>query len=109
VLFYPGTDQVYPASSLGVLGPLVSLRLKHWRRGLQDVAYLDLAMQANPVQALAIIDQMVPEALWEYGGSDPDDPTWVRSDIHWSIDPDDWETARDMLADLVEAARAGRR
>src|SRR5205814_2116024 len=43
VLFYPGTDMVYPTDSYGVQGPFASLRLKDWRRGLQDVDYLTLA------------------------------------------------------------------
>jgi hypothetical protein len=40
--------------------------------------------------------------LWEYGVSDPEDPTWVLTDISWSIDPDDWEAARTELADIIE-------
>jgi hypothetical protein len=34
--------------------------------------------------------------------SDPEDPTWVLTDISWSIDPDDWEAARAELADIIE-------
>jgi hypothetical protein len=37
--------------------------------------------------------------------SDPQDPTWVRTDISWSTDPDDWEAARAELADIIEGAR----
>jgi hypothetical protein len=40
VLLYPGTDTHYPEESYDVLGPFTSLRLKHWRRGIQDVDYL---------------------------------------------------------------------
>ncbi|MCP4692716.1 MAG: DUF4091 domain-containing protein, partial [Desulfobacterales bacterium] len=43
VLFYPGSDSRYPQSSYGVAGPFASLRLKHWRRGVQDADYLALA------------------------------------------------------------------
>jgi len=35
---------------------------------------------------------MVPKALWEYGVSDANDPTWVQTDISWPINPDVWET-----------------
>jgi len=45
---------------------------------------------------------MVPLVLWEYGVDDPDDPTWVRTDISWSTNPDDWEAARAELADIIE-------
>ena len=102
VLFYPGTDTVFPADSQGLEGPIASLRLKHWRRGLQDVDYLVLAAAKDPAAVQKIVQERVPKALWEYGVADPDDPTWVRTDISWSTDPDDWEAARKELADLIE-------
>ena len=105
VLFYPGTDLLYPQDSYGLDGPIVSLRLKHWRRGLQDAEYLALAASAAPQATQAIVDQMVPEVLWEYGIDDPNDPTYVRTDISWSRDPDDWEAARRTLAGLIEGSR----
>ncbi len=102
VMFYPGTDTAYPAESYGVQGPLASLRLKYWRRGIQDVDYLALAQQKDPVKTQQILNQIVPKALWEYGVNDPSDPTWVRTDISWSNDPDVWEAARKQLADIIE-------
>lgn len=102
VLFYPGIDQVFPSESYGLAGPIASLRLKHWRRGVQDIDYLALAYAIDPTRTAQIVQQMVPKALWEYDVSDPGDPTWVRSDISWSIDPDDWEAARSELADIIE-------
>ena len=105
VLFYPGTDLVYPSESYGVRGPFASLRLKLWRRGIQDVDYLTLAAAIAPERVSQIVEETVPLALWEYGVNDPDDPTWVRTDISWSNDPDGWEAARDELADIIESAR----
>lgn len=102
VLFYPGTDKVYPEESYGVLGPFASLRLKHWRRGIQDVDYITLAMIMDPTATQEIVNRMVPKVLWEYGIADPKDPTWVRTDISWSTNPDDWEKARAELADIIE-------
>ncbi len=102
VLFYPGTDLVYPSESYGLDGPIASLRLKHWRRGLQDYEYLALASAIDPAAVNAIVRSMVPKALWEYGVTDPGDPTWVRTDISWSIDPDDWEAARSTLACIIQ-------
>lgn len=103
VLFYPGTDRQFPADSLGVAGPMASLRMKYWRRGVQDADYVALAHAANPTATRAIVERMVPKVLWEVGVAEPGDPTWVRGDISWSIDPDDWEAARRQLADLIEA------
>lgn len=33
----------------------------------------------------------------------PVTPTYVRTDISWSIDPDVWEAARSQLAGIIEA------
>jgi hypothetical protein len=104
VFFYPGTDSLYPADSYGVDGPFASLRLKHWRRGLEDVEYLTLASAINPAAVTSLVNAMVPKALWEYGVSDPNDPTWVRSDISWSVDPNAWESARQQLANIITGA-----
>jgi hypothetical protein len=103
VLFYPGTDTVFPEDSYGVKGPLASLRLKHWRRGIQDVDYLTLASKIAPERVSAIVQRMVPKTLWDLGVADPQDPTWTVADIAWSINPDDWERARAELADIIES------
>jgi hypothetical protein len=102
VLMYPGTDTLYPDESYGVLGPFASLRLKHWRRGIQDTDYLALAAEIDPARVQVIVQTMIPAALWEVGVTDPGDPTWVRADISWSTDPDAWEAARAELADIIE-------
>ena len=102
VLLYPGTDTRYPGDSYGVMGPFASLRLKHWRRGIQDVDYLTLAEAISPTRTAEIVNEIIPQVLWEYGVDDPEDPSWVCTDISWSTDPDDWETARAELADIIE-------
>lgn len=104
VLFYPGTDKVFPAESYGVNGPLASLRLKHWRRGIQDVDYLSMARQASPAAVDEIVNRIIPKVLWEYGVADENDPTWVFANISWSNDPDVWEEARKQLADIIESS-----
>ncbi len=105
VLFFPGTDLAFPAGSYGVNGPFASLRLKHWRRGIQDVDYLTQAAAAAPVRTAQIVNATIPTVLWEYGVDDPSDPTWIRTDISWSTDPDVWEAARQELADIIEAGK----
>ncbi len=105
VLFYPGTDMVFPDDSYGVAGPIASLRMKHWRRGIQDVDYLTLASKIDPVRVKAIVDATVPKVLWENGVDDPKDPTSVHADISWSTDPDVWEATRAQLADIIEGKK----
>ncbi len=102
VLFYPGTDTHFPDESYGVSGPFASLRLKMWRRGIQDVDYLTMAATINPTRTAEIVNEIVPTVLWEYGVEDQGDPTWVLTDISWSTDPDVWEAARAELADIIE-------
>lgn len=102
VLFYPGTDTRYPEDSYGVSGPFASVRLKLWRRGIQDIDYLTLAAAINPARTSEIVNEIIPKALWEYGVSDPEDPNWVRTDISWSTNPDVWENARAELSDIIE-------
>jgi hypothetical protein len=102
VLFYPGTDKIFKGESYGIDGPIASLRMKFWRRGVQDVDYLAMAAKIDPAAVQAIVKQMVPKVMWEVGVGDPSDPSWVMGPVYWSTDPDVWEQARDQLADIIE-------
>jgi hypothetical protein len=102
VLFYPGIDSQFPAQSRGLQGPIASLRLKHWRRGIQDVDYITMAARVNPSATEALVQKMVPKVLWELGISDPNDPTWVLAPPSWNTNPDSWEAARLQLAAIIE-------
>ncbi len=103
VLMYPGTDTKFPASSYGIAGPIVSLRLKHWRRGVEDVEYLTLAAAKDSAKVEAIVDKMVPKVLWEQQCHDPvSDCSYTYAPISWSENPDDWEAARASLAHIID-------
>ena len=102
LLFYPGSDTKFPDSSYGLEGPIASLRIKHWRRGIQDVDYLTIASKKNPARAKEIMNSIVKKVLWENGVTDANDPTWKKCDIGWSTDPDQWENARLQLADIID-------
>ena len=100
---YPGTDTKFPASSYGIAGPIVSLRLKHWRRGIEDADYLTLAAAKESAKVAAIVDSMVPEVLWEQQCHDPvSDCSYTYAPISWSENPDDWEAARASLAHIID-------
>lgn len=101
VLLYPGTDMLFPGSSYGLAGPIASLRLKYWRRGIEDAAYLKLASAVDASATQQVINKMVPKVLWEYGVADGADPTWQRCDISWSTNPDVWDGAREELARII--------
>lgn len=102
LLFYPGTDKVYPAESYNLNGPIASLRLKFWRRGIQDIDYVTMAAKINPTKTQEIVNRMVPKVLWEVGVDNPADPTYRNGPVSWSDDPAVWEAARLELANIIE-------
>jgi len=100
VLLYPGTDFAFPNESYDVWGPFVSLRMKYWRRGLQDVEYIELFKQrCGEEAAQAYIQRMMPKALWEVG-----DKKWYP-EISWPQDWDAWEGIRRALGNAIAAGR----
>ena len=60
-----------------------------------------MAAAVDPAATAAIVNRIVPRVLWEYDVEDAGDPTWVLTDISWSTDPDDWEAAREDLAEII--------
>ena len=101
-MFYPGTDKIFPSSSYGLNGPIASMRLKEWRRGIQDIDYVTLANKIDPVRTQAIVNSMARKVLWENGVTDKSDPTYVKCDIGWPTDPESWEGARAALANIID-------
>lgn len=99
-LVYPGSDLGNPQDSYGVNGPIASLRLKSWRRGIQDADYIAIARQIDPVATAEIVQAAIPKALWENpapGG----DPSYFIGPISWSSNPDDWEAKRSQLSNII--------
>lgn len=91
--FYPGQDKVYIEEDRGLPGPLASIRMKNWRRGMQDYEYLWLADEMGLADEVArITNQAVPAALWD---------TTTRSDVSWSEHGYSFEALRRELADLI--------
>ena len=56
VLIYPGEDRLHPLESRGVPGPIATIQLANFRRGLQDHQYLTLARKLG-------LDSVVNEVL----------------------------------------------
>ena len=105
VLVYPGNDINHPANSYGVDGPFASLRLKEWRRGTQDGDYLTFARSIDPVATAAIVQRTMPKALWENKapGWPTGDPSYFYGRDSWSSNPDDWESSRAQLAQIISS------
>ncbi len=91
VLFYPGQDALFPEEDRNYPGPVSSIRMKMYRRGIQDVEYMWLAEQsghAGEVQTL--LAGLLPNIMWEAQAV----PTWSNANA-------DYEAARRQLADLI--------
>ncbi len=93
-LVYPGQDNLYPGDSRGLAGPLAGIRLKNWRRGVQDYEYLYLARQMG-LDVTALVDSVVPAAFDEIA------PTVQPP---WSNKGYKYENVRRQVAELIASA-----
>ncbi len=93
LLIYPGRDHLFPDSDAGFDGPLASIRLKNWRRGIEDVEYLVMARAAGfDDEVDALLDTMVPQAL---------DQMRAGAAVSWPEDAATWRQARRYLFELL--------
>ena len=93
VLVYPGFQLSrigYPAAA----GPIPSMRLKAWHRGLQDAELYFLARSRYPQEADNLIKQLIPRALGEAVAHGDTQPTWPH-------DAASWISWRDGLMELL--------
>ncbi len=95
LLFWPGRDFLFPKSDRGIDGPLPSIRLKNWRRGIQDVEYLVLARKAGHDELVdQLLSTLLPRTLDESEAGAP---------VSWPDDGEKWLIARKMLANALSA------
>ena len=92
---------VYPGNRLGDIGyarapgPVPSMRLKAWRRGLQDAELYRLARERDAAAADALLLEIVPRAFTDAV------ETGVSGQA-WATDVAAWEDFRDALLDLLD-------
>ena len=89
VLVYPGRQLPkigFPAAR----GAIPSMRLKSWRRGLQDYELVQLAAEQHPAATAQLLQQMIPQALAQGTGK-----------AAWSSDPADWIAFKLKLLELA--------
>lgn len=94
VLVYPGRQPRYPDTSLGFAGVLPSIRLKQWRRGIQDAGYLALARRVDAASADRVARGLIGRGFTDAG---------TRGAPAWPRDGARWVEARRALFDLIEA------
>jgi Domain of unknown function (DUF4091) len=64
LLLYPGKQvDMFTSHSIGMDGVIASIRLKNWRRGIEDAGYFQLAHAADPKRAEAIARALLPTVL----------------------------------------------
>jgi hypothetical protein len=75
VLVYPGEQvDAFQEHSVGVAGVIPSVRLKNWRRGVEDGAYLEMARTRDAKKADAVSTWLIPAAFG--AATDDDAPSW---------------------------------
>ena len=98
VLIYPGQDRLHPDQDRGIVGPVATVQLANFRRGLQDHQYLTLAAKLGlkPVVdevLAAIVPRVFSDATERVSFPETGDP---------------YEAARLKLARAIEEAGAKR-
>ncbi len=94
ILFYPGQDAVFPEEDRNYPGPVSSIRMKMYRRGIQDVEYMWLAEQSgHAAQVQSLLEAALPAVMWDA----PILPTWSNANT-------DYEDARRQFANLILGA-----
>ena len=96
VLLYPGEERLHPEEDRGIAGPIASIQLANFRRGLQDHQYLTLARNLG---LKAVVDEVltaiVPRVFSDAG---------ERVSFPETGDP--YEDARLKLARAIVATRS---
>jgi hypothetical protein len=68
VLMYPGEERLHPDEDRGIAGPIATIQLANFRRGLQDHQYLTLARRLGLDAVVAgAIDTIVPRVFSDAG------------------------------------------
>ncbi|MFF1823495.1 glycoside hydrolase domain-containing protein [Kribbella sp. NPDC058245] len=68
VLVYPGEDRIYPDQDRGIAGPVSTIQLANFRRGIQDHLYLTMARERGLGHLVdTLVEEMVPAVLDEAG------------------------------------------
>lgn len=99
VLLYPGEERVHPEEDRGLAGPVSTVQLANFRRGLQDHQYLTLARDLGLDREVRdALETIVPRVFSDAGER-----------VSFPQHGDPYEEARGRLARAIVAARQTRR
>jgi hypothetical protein len=99
VLMYPGEERLHPEEDRGVSGPIATIQLANFRRGLQDHQYLTLARKLG-------LDAIVDEVL---GAIVPRVFSDAGDRVSFPEAGDPYEAARLRLARAIEQKSGARK
>lgn len=95
---------IYPGKPFGLRAPVASMRLKRLRRGLQDLAYLELLRSEGlGYVAETLVDALCPYALVDAYRNHVFDPR----NCGWVGDPKLWTLGLRIMADELVLKRGG--
>ena len=96
LLVYPGHQLQFPEHDLGTAETIPSIRLKQWRRGIQDAGYIELARRSDPTATDRIQQRVVRAAL---------DSAHDSSGTPWRDEAETLRQARKALFDIIARTR----
>jgi Domain of unknown function (DUF4091) len=97
VLIYPGEEKIHPREDRGVAGPVSTVQLANFRRGLQDHQYLTLARKLGlDAEVESALRAVVPRLFSEAGAT-----------VGFAETGDAFEKVRYTLARAIARARKG--
>ncbi|MGD0579782.1 MAG: glycoside hydrolase domain-containing protein [Bryobacteraceae bacterium] len=96
VLMYPGTDVQFPDQNRGIVGPVSTIQLANFRRGLQDHLYLSMGRQLG---LGALVDELVGTLVPQVFSD-----TYASAPVSFSQTGNDYENARRRLANRIASA-----
>jgi hypothetical protein len=98
VLIYPGEEKLHPEQDRGIAGPINSIQLANFRRGLQDHQYLTLARKLGLTSLVnETLQAVVPRVFSDAKGA-----------VSFAETGNEYESARYKLAQAI-AQHKGRR
>ena len=97
VLIYPGEDKIHPDQDRGIAGPISTIQLANFRRGLQDHQYLTLARKLKLDGVVdEVLQSVVPHVFSDSGPA-----------VGFSEVGNDYERARYKLAQAIAKRSKG--
>ena len=89
VLIYPGRELIHPEEDRGINGPVSSVRMANFRRGMQDHLYLTMAGKRGQYELIdEALDKIVPRVFMEVNRND---------EIYYELNPDVYDRFRYKL------------